>query len=97
MNTALLVIDVQLGNFLEPYPVHERSRLLERVKGLIDKARSAQTQIIYVQNNGGKGDLDEHGTSRWEIHPSIKPRVRRKSSLFLTSCARIHRTESFAK
>jgi nicotinamidase-related amidase len=57
MNTALPVIDVQLGNFLEPYPVHEGSRLLERVKGLIDKARSAQTQIIYVQNNGGKGEI----------------------------------------
>ena len=33
MNTALLVIDVQLVNFLEPYPVHEGSKQLERVKG----------------------------------------------------------------
>jgi nicotinamidase-related amidase len=57
MNTALLDIGVQLGNFLEPYPVHDGSKQLERIKGLIDKARSAQTQIIYVQNNGGKGEI----------------------------------------
>lgn len=74
MSTALLVIDIQLGNFLEPHPVYEGGRLLERIKGLIDKARSAQTQIIYVQNNGGKGDPDERGTPGWEIHPSIKPK-----------------------
>ena len=73
MSTALLVIDMQLGNFLEPYPIHEGSRLLSRVKNLIVKARSAQTKIIYVQNNGGKGNPDEYGSPGWEIHPSIKP------------------------
>ena len=73
MSTALLVIDMQLGNFQEPYPIHGGDRLLKRVKGLIAKARSAHIPIIYVQNNGGKGDPDEYGTPGWEIHLSIEP------------------------
>jgi len=74
MSTALLVIDMQLGNFLEPHPIHEGDGLLKRVKSLIIKARSARIPIIYVQNNGGEGDPDEYGTPGWEVHPSIKPR-----------------------
>lgn len=73
MSTALLVIDMQLGNFLEPYPIHGGDGLLKSIKRLIAKARSANTPIIYLQNNGGKGDPDEYGTPGWEIHPSIEP------------------------
>jgi len=72
MSTALLIIDMQLGNFLEPHPVHEGDRLLKRVQSLIAKARSAQIPIFYVQNSGGEGDPDEYGTPGWEVHPSIK-------------------------
>ena len=75
MSTALIIIDMQLGNFQGSHPVHEGDRLLERVRRLIDKARSARTPIIYVQNNGGDGDPDEYGTPGWEIHPSIKPQL----------------------
>ena len=73
MSTAMLVIDMQLGNFLEPHPVYEGQKLLHRVRSLIAKARSARIPIVYVQNNGGEGDPDEYGTPGWEIHPSIKP------------------------
>jgi len=75
MSTTLLIIDMQLGNFQGSHPVHEGDRLLERVRRLIDKARSARTPVIYVQNNGGDGDPDEYGTPGWEIHPSIKPQL----------------------
>jgi nicotinamidase-related amidase len=64
---------MQLGNFQEPNPIHEGDRLLKKVKRLIAKARTTQTPIIYVQNNGGEGDPDERGTPGWEIHPSIEP------------------------
>jgi nicotinamidase-related amidase len=73
MSTALLIIDMQSGNFQESYPIHEGDKLLKRVKSLIAKARSAQTLIVYVQNNGGKGDPDEFRTPGWEIHPLIEP------------------------
>lgn len=72
-DTALLIIDMQIGNFSEPDPVYEGNELLAKVKSLVAKARSTQIPIIYVQNNGGKGDPDECGTSGWEIHPTIQP------------------------
>lgn len=72
-DTALLIIDMQKGNFLEPHPIYKGNELLTRVKRLINKARTAQLPIVYVQNNGTQGDPDEYGTAGWEIHASITP------------------------
>jgi len=70
---ALLIIDMQLGNFLEPHPIYKGGELLSRVESLINKARIARIPVIYVQHNGGCGDPDEYGTNGWQIHPSLKP------------------------
>ena len=70
---ALLVIDMQVGNFSEPDSVHKGNELLTKVKSLIAKARSAQIPIVYIQNNGCSGDPDAYGTPGWKIHPSIAP------------------------
>ena len=72
-DTALLIIDMQVGNFSEPNPVFKANELLAKVKSLVAKARSARIPIVYVQNNGRKGDPDEYGTQGWEIQPSIEP------------------------
>ena len=71
-NMALLVIDVQLGNF-ESNPVHMANDLLIKTKNLIRKARASHVPVIYVQNNGGKGDPDEYRSNGWKIHPSVAP------------------------
>jgi nicotinamidase-related amidase len=73
---ALLVIDMQIGNFEGENPIYNGQILLENIKLLILKARNAKTPIIYVQNDGGKGDPDEKGTRGWQIHPLIKPNKR---------------------
>ena len=73
VDTALLVIDMQTGNFSESNPIHNGNELLAKVKSLIIKGRSAQIPIVYVQNNGGSGDPDEYGTPGWKIHHSIMP------------------------
>lgn len=70
---ALLIIDMQLGNFSEANPIYKGDELLAKVERLISKSRSAGIPIIYVQNIGSSGDPDEYGTSGWEIHPSIAP------------------------
>jgi len=70
-DTALLIIDMQVGNFSHPDPVYKGDELLEKVKNLIARARSVQIPIVYVQNNGGSGDPDAYDTPGWEIHPSI--------------------------
>jgi len=64
---------MQVGNFSEPDPIYKGNELLAKVKNLITKARSTQTPIVYIQNNGSSGDPDAYGTPGWEIHPSLAP------------------------
>lgn len=72
-NTALLVIDVQNGMFLESYPVYDGDGLLERISGLIQKARASDVPVIYVQHNEGEGEPLETHSEGWHIHPKIAP------------------------
>lgn len=72
-DTALLIIDMQAGNFSESNPIHNGNELLAKVKSLITKGRSSQISIVYVQNYGGSGDLDKYGTPGWKIHHFIMP------------------------
>jgi nicotinamidase-related amidase len=71
-DTALLVIDVQVG-IVEGFRAYRGKEVLEQINKLLSKARGAKVPIIYVQHDGGKGDPLEPGTSGWEIHPAIKP------------------------
>lgn len=73
VSVALLILDMQMGNFIEPDPIFNGEELLSKIKSMIIKMRSTQILIIYIQNNGGSGDPDEPGTAGWEIHPSIAP------------------------
>jgi nicotinamidase-related amidase len=56
INTALLVIDKQLGNF--PDPVYESKKILSNIKSLIDNARNQGVPIFYIQNKGCIGNPD---------------------------------------
>jgi len=72
-NTALLVIDVQAGNFEESAPVHGGSGLLAKISRLIARSRAAGGSVVYVQHCGPEGAIDQPGTPGWEIHPAIAP------------------------
>lgn len=69
--TALLVIDVQMGMFGEEFPVYGSEQLLTILQGVIAKARAAGVPVIYVQHNEESGLV--HGTPAWEIHSAIAP------------------------
>ena len=73
LNTALLVVDVQVNMFGESFPIFKGERLLKKLQKLIQKARNSCILVVYLQNNGEKGEPDEPGTSGWEIHPSLRP------------------------
>ncbi|MFW9843426.1 MAG: cysteine hydrolase family protein, partial [Candidatus Thorarchaeota archaeon] len=73
--TALLIIDMQLGNFQGQDSIRYGNRLLEKCKILIDKARVAIIPIVFIKNRGSKGDPDEPDTEGWEIHPELAPRI----------------------
>jgi nicotinamidase-related amidase/tRNA(Arg) A34 adenosine deaminase TadA len=71
--TALLIIDVQVGNFDPAAPVWGGDGLLARIGALLARARATQTLAVYVQNCGPAGAVDEPATPGWEIHPAIAP------------------------
>lgn len=70
-NTALLIIDVQNGLFLDDDPVYGGDQQLENIQNLIKKARLSNVPIVYVQHNESIGLVN--GTVDWEIHSAISP------------------------
>jgi nicotinamidase-related amidase len=70
IDTALVVIDVQVGLIDEAYRCNE---VLDNINLLLSKARATGTPVIYIQHDGPQGDGLEVGTSAWEIHSAIAP------------------------
>ena len=66
-NTALLVIDVQNGVVAGN---HERDAVVERVAGLVDKAREEAIPVVWVQHNDENTIRD---TDEWQIVPELSP------------------------
>ncbi len=65
-DTALLIIDVQVG-FIEGYPsVYNAANILQRIRDLIARGRSANIPIIYVEH---ATDPEIDGP----IHPDVTP------------------------
>lgn len=72
-NTALLIIDLQEGLFLDSEnPIYEENQLLETIEGLIERAHSTDAPVFFIQQCGKKGHLLEAGTPTWQIHHKIK-------------------------
>jgi nicotinamidase-related amidase len=73
-NQALLIIDAQINMFSEEISVYQANQLIKTLKQLVKKARLKGVAVIWVRNNGEKGDPDEPGTRGWKIHPLLKPK-----------------------
>ena len=69
INTALLVIDVQVGLIAGDNPVYQADAVLARIADLIERARAAGTPVVYVQDK----DVGGVGTPEWQIHPAVAP------------------------
>jgi nicotinamidase-related amidase len=84
MNSALLIIDVQIG-LVRLMPPELQERVLSNVAVLLGKARSSGMPVLFIQHDGPKGHPVEAETAAWEIHPSIlplsaEPVIRKKAS-----------------
>lgn len=86
MSTALLVIDVQAG--LLPY-VPNAEDLLQTISGLLQRARTAGTPVIYIQHEEPEGLV--RGTPAWEIASAIAPRAG-ESVIPKQACDSFHET-----
>jgi len=91
MSKALVVIDVQKGMWGHPdYPPHDGDGVVQRIAGLIVKARAADAPVMYVQHHGI--DEPDHpfkpGLPGYPFHDAIAPQpgddvtVKTKSSAF---------------
>ena len=68
---ALLVIDVQQGLFERPTPLYQAEQLINNINMLINKARQANAEVLYVQHVN-KSILAK-GTAAWQLHDAIRP------------------------
>jgi len=66
-NTALLVVDVQTGVVAG---AHARDAVVANIAHLVDKARSEQVPVVWVQH--ADGHL-EHGSADWQIVAELAP------------------------
>jgi nicotinamidase-related amidase len=73
---ALIVIDMQRGMFADPaMPPHDGALVLARIAGLIEAARRKDVPVIFVQHDGGAGDVLERGQPGFELCAEIIPLV----------------------
>jgi nicotinamidase-related amidase len=69
--TALLVIDVQVG--LITGPAYRGPEVLANIAALLARARAAGVAVIYMQHDGDEGSKLAPGAPGWAIHPSVIP------------------------
>ncbi|HEX4203062.1 MAG TPA: cysteine hydrolase family protein [Ktedonobacteraceae bacterium] len=72
-NTALLVIDVQVGLITGESPAYRSRQVLENVAYLLAQARATGTLIVYMQHESDPGTQLAPGQPAWEIHPTVTP------------------------
>jgi nicotinamidase-related amidase len=81
-NTALLIIDAQVGLLDEAY---RRDDVVTTIADLIARAHRSATPVIYVQHDGDPDGGLAVGSPGWQIHPALAPRagdlvIRKRSS-----------------
>lgn len=71
---ALLVVDVLVGIFELPVPLHRADEFLSAVQTLVETARKSGFPVIYIHHVGRDGSPLARGNPGREIHPAIAPR-----------------------
>ena len=67
--TAVLVIDVQVGQLEGKRPVKLGPETIANIRVVADKARKGGVPVIYVQD----ADMGGVGSEQWHIHPDVAP------------------------
>ncbi|MEO8492212.1 cysteine hydrolase family protein [Pseudomonas sp.] len=77
MNTALLIIDMQIGLFDGPEKPFERERVLGTINALIRRARTAGAPVFVARHTGPAGSPIEAGSPLWQLWPALDVDVTR--------------------
>ena len=82
MTNALLVVDVQSNMVEGKWSVPNADDFLAKFEKRIEEARAAGWSVVFVQNDGPEGDIDEPFSDGWQLHftPLEGERVVRKTT-----------------
>jgi nicotinamidase-related amidase len=69
-DTALLVIDVQLGLFKKSTPIYKASELLENINLLVDQAHEGGVPVVFIQHSDTRVLIK--GSREWQLHPELQ-------------------------
>ena len=73
MNTALLIMDVQVGMFSDPEEQpYNGEAVLENIQTILYAARDAKIPVIFIKHTASRGELSR-GMPTWEICAQISP------------------------
>ncbi|MCM3569266.1 cysteine hydrolase family protein [Neobacillus mesonae] len=70
-NSALIVIDMQLGPIWGTYKQEETMKVIRQ---MISKAEAEKIDIFYIQYEDPQSDVLKKGTQFWQFAPGITPR-----------------------
>lgn len=70
-STALIIIDVQ--NDLINKDLFKADQLINNIEQLINKARSTNTPVIFIQHTEADDSPMGRGKEGWKIHPRVEP------------------------
>jgi len=68
---ALLVLDVVNAIFELPVPLHDPDGFVERVRGLLDRARAQRIPVVHFQQLGAEGSLFAAGGRGRELDARV--------------------------
>jgi len=74
MSTALMLVDIQQGMFALPSLPHRGAEVVERIAGLLGRARAEGVPVVHIQHDGGPGHVLAKGSAGWPHHPLVAPR-----------------------
>lgn len=67
MTTALIIIDMQQGAFVDAPPKHDAAGLIGRLNVLADGVRRCGGAVVFVQHDGPPGDPFHPGRPGWRL------------------------------
>lgn len=70
---ALLVLDIMNAIFELPVPLHDPDGFVDRVCGLLDRARAQRVPVVHFRQLGPEGSLFAPGGRGREFHPRVAP------------------------
>jgi nicotinamidase-related amidase len=82
MTTALFAIDIQDNMMVGKYSVPGAEGFADLFEARISAAREAGQPVIWVQNDGPEGDVDEPYSDGWQLFfvPNVGEQVVRKTT-----------------